>query len=100
MRYADLSRHVWILWSEARYGHEVDPAYRKWIVERTHDRICDAALADDTAPDELGKHLVWDYRLVDQEKMRFNFWWAHVLNNGFDADNPLAGLHKKKVVTA
>jgi hypothetical protein len=74
-----------------------DPQYRKWIVERTHDRICDAALVADDAPDELGTHIAHDYRLDGKELDRFRFWWQHVLEHGFDSPNPLAHLHKGKV---
>lgn len=100
MRYAELSRHVWILWCEARHLAPVDPQYRKWITERTIDRVFDASMATDNAPDELCKHLAHDYRLESTELLRFNFWWNHVMEKGFDADNPLAHLHKKARVAA
>lgn len=96
MRYAELSRHVWMLWCEARHLHPIDPPYRAWIVERTIERALEAALHHDHAVDELGLHLLADYspRLDLVERNRFVFWWAHVMDHGFNADSPLAHLHK------
>lgn len=100
MRYVEFSRHVRILWQQARHGYALDPQYREWIVERTIDRIFDATLHHDNAPDELGKHLAWDYRLEGQEHDRFNHWWQHVMEHGFNTPNPLSHLHKQGKVKA
>jgi hypothetical protein len=100
MRYAELRRHVWMLWREARYLDPIDGPYRKWITERTLDRVFEAALVTDDAPDELAKHLAHDYRFDNLERSRFMFWWNHVMEKGFDSDNPLAHLHKKVAVKA
>lgn len=98
MRYTEFRRHVWMLWREARFGDGIHPDYRSWIVARTVERVIDAALHHDNAPTELGAHLLHDYtpRLDPSERHRFQFWWQHVMNFGFDADNPLKHLHKQK----
>lgn len=98
MRYHELRRHVWILWREARYLDPIDPVYRSWIVARTVERVLDAQLHHDGAADELGLHLLHDYRdqFDSTERLRFAFWWQHVMNFGFDSDNPLKNLHKPK----
>lgn len=97
MRYAEFSRHVWVLWLEARHQHPIDPPYRAWIVDRTVERALDAQVHHDHAVDELGLHLLHDYtpHLPDLlERNRFVFWWHHVMERGFNTDNPLAHLHK------
>jgi hypothetical protein len=96
-RYAEMSRHVRILWAQARYGGEIDPTYRAWITMRTTDRLFDAMLAHDDATDELRKHLAHDYRLEGQEPERFDFWWDHILDHGFDGPSPLKQLHKTSI---
>lgn len=102
MRYIEFSRHVWMLWREARHLDPIDPGYRDWIVARTIERVLDATLAHDQAPTELGLHLLHDYRnqFNPTERLRFAFWWQHVMEHGFDGDNPMAHLHKKAKVTA
>lgn len=102
MRYAELSRHVWMLWEQARYRYFIDPDYRTWIVARTVERVLDATAAADNAADELGLHLLHDYRarFDSTERLRFAFWWQHVMQHGFDGDNPMAHLHKKGKVAA
>lgn len=101
MRYAELRRHVWMLWREARHLDTIQPEYRSWIVARTVERVLDAQLHNDNASDELGLHLLHDYRTQfdSTERLRFAFWWQHVMEHGFNGDNPLAHLHKKAKVT-
>lgn len=98
MRYSEMSRHVWILWNQARYLYPIHPVYRSWIVERTVERVLDAQAHHDDAANELGLHLLHDYRdrLNPTERLRFTFWWQHVMNHGFDGDNPMKHLHKTK----
>ncbi|WP_427130344.1 hypothetical protein [Pseudarthrobacter sp. S9] len=100
MRYAELRRHVWILWCEARHLHMIDSQYRRWITEQTLARVFDASVAADNAPDELAKHLAHDYRLDGTELLRFMFWWNHIMEKGFSGDNPLAHIHKGRKVPA
>lgn len=100
MRYAELRRHVWMLWREARHRHPIDGPYREWIVERTVERVLDAQAGHDNAATELGLHLLHDYRdqFDSTERLRFAFWWAHVMEHGFDGENPLSHIHKKAKV--
>jgi hypothetical protein len=95
MRYAEFRNHVRILWQEARYRYTIEPWFRRWITERTLDRVFDAAIHTDDAPDHLRDHIAFDLRLAGQELERFLFWWNHAMEKGFNADNPLAHLHKK-----
>lgn len=90
-----------MLWREARFGDGIHPDYRSWIVDRTVERVLDAQLHHDNAPTELGLHLLHDYQghLNQTERIRFGFWWQHVMNHGFHSDNPLRHLHKPKVGT-
>ncbi|MFC0456740.1 hypothetical protein ACFFGR_09320 [Arthrobacter liuii] len=99
MRYVELRRHVWMLWERDRYGYVIDPTYREWIVARTVERVINATLHHDDAPAELGAHLLHDYtpRLDPVERPRFQFWWQHVMEYGFDGENPLRHLHKPTV---
>ncbi|MCO4257393.1 hypothetical protein [Pseudarthrobacter cellobiosi] len=108
MRYQEFRRHVWILWREARHRDPIPPEYRAWIVARTVGRVMEAQWALDAkagkltdAATELGLHLLYDYaRHFDStERLRFAFWWQHVMEHGFNGDNPLAHLHKKASVT-
>ena len=100
MRYAELRRHVWMLWREARHKDLIPPEYRAWIVNKTVERVLDAQLHHDDASGELGVHLLYDYaRHFDSiERLRFAFWWQHVMEHGFDGENPLSHLHKKASV--
>lgn len=100
MRYAELRRHVWILWREARFLDPVDPQYRRWIAARTLGRVFDAATVCDNAANELCKHLAHDYRLDGTELLRFTFWWNHAMEKGFNGENPLKHLHKPGKVKA
>lgn len=100
VRYAELRKHVWILWCEARHLHPIEPHYRRWITARTLGRVFDATAANVAAPDELAAHLAFDYRLEGRELDRFMFWWGHAMEKGFNTDNPLAHLHKKGKVPA
>lgn len=99
MRYSELSRHVWMLWREARHGDAIDKPYRAWIVSRTVERVLDATLHHDRAPEELGLHLLHDFRprMDSDERLKFAFWWRHVMEHGFDGVNPLASLRAGKV---
>lgn len=101
MRYAEFRRHVWMLWREARHRDPIDKPFRDWIASRTVERILDAQLHHDNAATELGLHLLHDYRdqFDSTERLRFAFWWAHVMEHGFNGDNPLKHLHKKASVT-
>lgn len=98
MRYRELRTHVWTLWREARYGDQIDAPYRAWIISRTNERVLDAQLVHDDAAGELGVHLLHDFReqFDSTERLRFAFWWQHVMEHGFDGDNPLRHLHKPK----
>lgn len=101
MRYVEFRRHVWMLWCEARHLYPIDKDYRAWIVARTVERVLEAQLHHDDASGELGVHLLYDYadKFNSTERLRFAFWWQHVMEHGFDADNPLAHLHRKAKVT-
>lgn len=90
---------MWILWREARHRDPVPPVYREWIVARTVERVLDAQAHHDNAAEELGEHLAHDYRdrIDTAELPRFQFWWQHVMNHGFNGDNPLKHLHKPTV---
>lgn len=101
MRYTEFRRHVWMLWREARHLDTIQPEYRSWIVSKTVERVLDAQLHHDDAPGELGVHLLHDYRkqFDSTERLRFAFWWQHVMEHGFNGDNPMAHLHKKAKVT-
>jgi hypothetical protein len=94
VKYADLSKYVRMLWGEARYGWDLDPTYRKWAVDRVNERLI---VTGPQAMDEYRAHLAFDYRLDQTETGRFNFWWAHITEKGFNAGNPLSHLHKGKV---
>lgn len=100
MRYAELRRHVWMLWCEARYRYPIPPDFRAWIVSRTVERVLDAQARHDDAAGELGVHLLYDYnpRFDSTERLRFAFWWQHVMEHGFDGENPLSHIHKKASV--
>ena len=94
MTYATLSKYVRMLWGEARYGWDLDPAYRKWLVDRVNEKLI---TTKPQAMDQYRDHLSFDYRLDQTETGRFNFWWQHITEKGFAGPNPLANLHTKKV---
>jgi hypothetical protein len=97
MKYADLSKYVRMLWSEARYGWALDPTYRAYVVGRVMDQLTIAGLLADDALDQCRDHLTFDYRLDPTEAGRFTFWWQHITEKGFASGNPLAHLHRGKV---
>lgn len=97
MRYIEFRRHVWMLWREARHKDTIQPEYREWVVQKTVERVLSAQVAHDDAAEELGLHLLHDYReqFDSTERLRFAFWWQHVMEHGFDGENPMSHLHKK-----
>lgn len=94
MTYARFSDQVRVLWTEARYGWEMEPTYLTYLQGKVIDFL---TLAPLHALDQYRDHLAFDYRLDATETQRFAYWWAHITEKGFNAGNPLANLHKPKV---
>ena len=94
MNYATLAAYIRPLFWSARHGWEMDADWRAWIQVKVTDFL---TLAPLHALDEYRDHLAFDLRLDDVEAQRFRYWWAHIVEKGFNAGNPLSHLNRTKV---